>query len=515
MDLYQLLSLLSWKVVAAMLAIYCASLACYRLFLHPLAKFPGPKLAAITRCYEGYYDLILEGQYTFKIAEMHKSYGPIIRISPYELHILDHAFYEKLYGQHDGRDKYQWACNGFVAPGATIWFVPRVILTSLDELHQARRSPLNHFFSKTKVAARQDVVIRNVEKLCSMLMRRVGSTINLGAAVGALVQDVQCDFILNKPYGSLDKDDFNVAIANMCQSVGNLWRFSKHFPRLGLALKSIPVEMVSKVANEDAKVFFKFLKEIDIDTERLLNTASSSGAEKDSPRTVVDELVDSELLPTDKSLPRVLNEVQTIVGAGLETVSGVLRLVLYHVFSNPEILQRLRAELLTVKGVSSSNDIMDLKKLEKLPYLTSIIMEALRMSPAIGSRMARIVSEDLPYEGWSIPAATPVGMTTILMHFDEKLYPEPYSFIPDRWMDIEKRKKFSKIYAPFSRGSRMCAGMYLAWADLYFTLAALALRFDFEFEGIEASDFRMVRDEFVIGVKAKSVLNCRVTMCEL
>ncbi|EHL01924.1 putative Trichodiene oxygenase [Glarea lozoyensis 74030] len=236
--------------------------------------------------------------------------------------------------------------------------------------------------------------------------------------------------------------------------------------------------MVSKVANEDAKVFFKFLKEIDIDTERLLNTASSSGAEKDSPRTVVDELVDSELLPTDKSLPRVLNEVQTIVGAGLETVSGVL--------SNPEILQRLRAELLTVKGVSSSNDIMDLKKLEKLPYLTSIIMEALRMSPAIGSRMARIVSEDLPYEGWSIPAATPVGMTTILMHFDEKLYPEPYSFIPDRWMDIEKRKKFSKIYAPFSRGSRI-----LAWADLYFTLAALALRFDFEFEGIEASDFRM------------------------
>jgi hypothetical protein len=110
------------------------------------------------------------------------------------------------------------------------------------------------------VAARQDVVIRNVDKLCSALMQRAGSTINLGAAAGALVQDVQCDFILDKPYGSLEKEDFNVAVADMCQSVGFLWRFSKHFPRLGTALKSIPLDMVSKLANEDARVFFAFLQ---------------------------------------------------------------------------------------------------------------------------------------------------------------------------------------------------------------------------------------------------------------
>jgi hypothetical protein len=72
MDPYQLLSL---KVIASTFAVYCVSVAFYRLFLHPLAKFPGPKLAAITRWYEAYYDLVLEGQYTFKITEMHKKYG--------------------------------------------------------------------------------------------------------------------------------------------------------------------------------------------------------------------------------------------------------------------------------------------------------------------------------------------------------------------------------------------------------------------------------------------------------
>jgi hypothetical protein len=76
--------------------------------------------------------------------------------------------------------------------------------------------PLNYFFSKAKVAARQDIIIRSVEKLCTMLTRHVGRTMNLGAAVGALVQDVQCEFILNTEYGSLEKEDFNVAVADMC-----------------------------------------------------------------------------------------------------------------------------------------------------------------------------------------------------------------------------------------------------------------------------------------------------------
>jgi cytochrome P450 len=50
-------------------------------------------------------------------------------------------------------------------------------------------------------------------------------------------------------------------------------------------------------------------------------------------------------------------------------------------------------------------------------------------------------------------------MTTIFMHLDENLYPEPHSFVPERWVDMEKRKASSKTYAPFSRGSRICAGM--------------------------------------------------------
>lgn len=55
--------------------LYLTSLAFYRLVLHPLARFPGPKLAALTRYYETYYDVVHNGKYTFKIAELHEQYG--------------------------------------------------------------------------------------------------------------------------------------------------------------------------------------------------------------------------------------------------------------------------------------------------------------------------------------------------------------------------------------------------------------------------------------------------------
>jgi hypothetical protein len=49
--------------------------AIWRLYFSPLAKFPGPKVAALTMLYEIYYEMVKGGQYTFKIGELHKEYG--------------------------------------------------------------------------------------------------------------------------------------------------------------------------------------------------------------------------------------------------------------------------------------------------------------------------------------------------------------------------------------------------------------------------------------------------------
>ena len=69
--------ILAHPVLAAIAAyaLYVLGLVIYRLYFHPLAKFPGPKYAAISRWHEFYYEVVLKGQFTFKVQELHKQYG--------------------------------------------------------------------------------------------------------------------------------------------------------------------------------------------------------------------------------------------------------------------------------------------------------------------------------------------------------------------------------------------------------------------------------------------------------
>ncbi len=62
-------------VVCCISVFYVISLVIQRLFFSPIAKFPGPKLAAITSWYELYYDVIHKGKYLFEIEKMHDKYG--------------------------------------------------------------------------------------------------------------------------------------------------------------------------------------------------------------------------------------------------------------------------------------------------------------------------------------------------------------------------------------------------------------------------------------------------------
>jgi hypothetical protein len=66
---------LPWTAICCV--VYILGGAVYRLYFSPLAKFPGPKLAALTLWYEFYYDVVKKGRYTWKIGELHKKYGTL------------------------------------------------------------------------------------------------------------------------------------------------------------------------------------------------------------------------------------------------------------------------------------------------------------------------------------------------------------------------------------------------------------------------------------------------------
>ncbi|CAG8974307.1 hypothetical protein HYALB_00011977 [Hymenoscyphus albidus] len=126
------------------------STVAYHFFFRPLAAFPGPKLAIATFAYEWYYDLVLGGQYTFKLKELHKQYGksiygPVSRLNPDELHFDDPDYFDEIFNVTNGKaDKLYRVANAFGPYPATIG-------TQDHDLHRLRRSAVNVFFSKRSV----------------------------------------------------------------------------------------------------------------------------------------------------------------------------------------------------------------------------------------------------------------------------------------------------------------------------------------------------------------------------
>ena len=149
---------------AAVIVLYFISNAIYNLYLSPISKIPGPKLAAATWWYEYYYDVVNYGKYVFKVMDMHKEYGPIVRISPYEVHISDPDFYDTLYASSSTNRKDRWTfyTNGLGLPVSTLGTVEH-------NLHRRRRAAMSSFFSKQKVAKLQPVVEERARKLADRL----------------------------------------------------------------------------------------------------------------------------------------------------------------------------------------------------------------------------------------------------------------------------------------------------------------------------------------------------------
>ena len=132
-------------------------------------------------------------------------------------------------------------------------------------------------------------------------------------------------------------------------------------------------------------------------------------------------------------------------------------------------------------------------QLEQLPYLSAVIEEGNRLSWGVTARLARIAPEPLRYELYTIPAGTPVSITTLSAHTNETIFPDPYYFVPDRWLGSEgiARRKYQMA---FNKGDRKCLGIEVARAELYLVTAALIRRFDMVLYETEAEDVAFLYD---------------------
>ncbi|KAL4938472.1 hypothetical protein BDV06DRAFT_215067 [Aspergillus oleicola] len=487
-----MLTLPIWTIPVVVTVIYCLGVCIQRLVISPVARFPGPKLAALTFWYEFYYDVIKRGQYFREIEKMHQRYGPIVRVNPFELHVQDPDFYPVLYtGPTRRRHKWPWAARMFGNNTSAF-------STVAHDHHRLRRSALNPLFSRTAIQRMTPRIQDRLRLLCQRLDKITLSTgiVDLGTAYTAFAADCITDYCFGSSLDLIHSPDFAADWIEMVAAPSELGHLVKQCPWILPLLIQFPRCVVRAIAPAVALLYQiqeRMSRQIQPLTERKVDDKSSR------PLTVFDTLLAGDLPPAEKTVQRLKGEGQTLIGAGTLTTGNALKTIIFHVQDNLHVLQKLKAEL--DNGLSDIDplDMIDTTQLERLPYLTACIWEGLRLAYGVTHRLQLIAEEPLRYRDMEIPTGTPVSMTSIFMHDNPVVFPEPRAFRPERWleMDTETRGKImGRHFVPFSKGSRMCLGMHLAYTELYLVLATTFRRYEVELMGVQRDDIEMAHDFF-------------------
>ncbi|CZT10519.1 related to cytochrome P450 CYP3/CYP5/CYP6/CYP9 subfamilies [Rhynchosporium agropyri] len=484
----------SWVLsLTAGLVLYSIAGMVYRVWFSPLSRFPGPKLAAATLFYEAYYDVIKTGKYTFKIRELHKKYGPIIRISPYELHVDDPEFYETLFSWTAPRNKYEYYTVQFGTPKANFSTVDH-------HLHRLRRQPQNKFFSRASILRLEPIINGMIEKLCSRIDRfkTSGEPMPLDLAYRCLTTDVVTKYALNKSWDYLDSENFSPKWFETIKATAGMGHLIKQANWILPVVRALPDSVMSRLS-PDMMLILDWQKDLERHVQTVIDNIANGTDKHDPvlPRTVFHTLLDSDLPADEISKDRMAQEAQVIIGAGADTTAHALSTITFFLLSSPEKLEKLQKEL--KEAFPDRDTSMKLTDVEKLPYLSAVIQEGIRLSYGLSTRLARIAPDEvLQYKDYSIPAGTPVGMTSVMMHHNETIFPDSYTFTPERWLDPAAAKRLERYIVTFTRGSRQCIGMHLAKAEIFLTTATVFRRYDLElYDTVRERDIDLAYDGFI------------------
>jgi cytochrome P450 family 135 len=137
--------------------------------------------------------------------------------------------------------------------------------------------------------------------------------------------------------------------------------------------------------------------------------------------------------------------------------SSSLAWVFERLLRHPEKLARLRAEL-----ERSHREAGETGERREAPYLDAVVRETLRLCPPVAI-VARTLLEPMRLGGYPLPAGTTVAPCIHLMHLREDLYPQPRSFLPERFLE---RAPGTYTWIPFGGGSRRCLAASFALQEM-------------------------------------------------
>ncbi|KPI34669.1 Pisatin demethylase [Cyphellophora attinorum] len=476
LDRHPYLNSLKWPIILVLAsAVFYVSRIVYRIFLHPLSRFPGPRQAAISSSW--LKKASKGGNVEGVIAQLHRHHkSAAIRIAPNELHIDDVDYYKVIYNQTAPFPKNKDFYDGFQTPHT-------VFAETDPALHKIRRKKLNPFFSKSAVNSLQGLIEEKLGNLTKRLNAFAdGHTCNLSNAFRCLTADVISEYAFGSCLNlTLESDDqfYSGFLKAFDTLTRGLWDFiyspllrkiSANTPRRLAEMSTALQPIFGLVAYAEASL--SSLKKF---------SGRKTGAIFESLEGI--------------SHQEAVAEAMDFFAAGTDTTAYTLCVAVTELTKQPVIADKLSIELgSTVDG----EDLPALTRLEQLPYLTACVKESLRFALATPGRLPRIVPPGvaLVINGIAVPAGTVVGMSATTMHHNTRLWGDDAKvFRPERWLADEM---LDQNMVAFSKGQRNCIGQNLAMAEITLVLARLFK--DYRFEFAEGTALPPGPDKFVVDV---------------
>lgn len=205
-------------------------------------------------------------------------------------------------------------------------------------------------------------------------------------------------------------------------------------------------------------------------------------------------------LQAKEQYPEVVNDHQVFsytvanMNAGSDTTAISLRAILYYTLKNPRVKAKLHQELNTAyQSKRISLPVSWIQSQEQLPYMDAVIKEALRLHPAIGLILERIVPAEglqLLNGGPFLPAGTIVGANPWVIHRHSVFGEGVDSFIPERWLQADhesesqfqdRKQQMLRANYTFGAGPRTCIGKNISLLEIYKLIPSLLLKYQVSF----------------------------------
>ncbi|KAM7013065.1 cytochrome P450 2J6-like [Tautogolabrus adspersus] len=171
--------------------------------------------------------------------------------------------------------------------------------------------------------------------------------------------------------------------------------------------------------------------------------------------------------------------------AGTETTSTTLRWALVYLINNPEIQEKVQAEIDRVIGQSRLPTMADRPN---LPYTDAVIHEIQRYGNIVPLNGLRMAAKDTTLGGYFIPKGTTLMPILTSVLFDKTEWETPDTFNPGHFLNSEGKFLKKEALIPFSAGKRVCLGESLAKMELFLFLVGLLQKFSFSVpDGVELS----------------------------